>query len=380
MKVSLELQPCLKEKSGIGIYTYEISKALQKIDGLYIKGDVFNLFGKNDVSRNIIDLKFNIDTCKFFSYGIYRRIWNYVPIKYNWLFKKKSDIYHFFDYIVPPRIEGKVITTIHDMTYHLYPHTMQPKTLKRIRNGIKYSANRADKVITISESTKKGIIEVLGVPFDKIEIVPPGVDYNAFNKVYSKVQINRVKSKYNLPEQYILYMGTLEPRKNIESIIEAFSLFKKESTIHTKDIKLVIAGKKGWLYNSIFSIVQQLNLENEIIFTDYIDEEDKPILYKLSLLFVFPSIYEGFGIPVLEAMAASVPVITSNVSSLPEVAGNAALLVSPMDIVSIAKGIDKILIDETFRNELISRGNEQAKKFSWDNSAKKIYEIYKALL
>lgn len=379
MKVSLELQPCLKPKSGIGIYAYEISESLQKIKGLELKGDIFNFINKSDVSGYIEGLNFDKDVCKFFSYGLYRRVWNYIPIKYNNLFKENADIYHFFDYIVPPRIQGKVITTVHDMTYELYPGTMQQKTFNRIKSGIEYSVNRADKIVTISESTKKDIIKILNVPSSKIDIVPPGVNFSIFNYNYSEEQINRVKNKYNLPNKYILYMGTLEPRKNIESIVEAFNLFKKESDFSSKNIKLVIAGKKGWMYDSVFFKVKKLSLENEVLFTDYVDEKDKPIIYKLASLFVFPSLYEGFGIPILEAMAASVPVITSNVSSLPEVAGNAAILVSPKDVVAIAEGMNKILTDINIKKELINKGNLQSKRFSWDDSAKKLYEIYNFL-
>lgn len=379
MNISLELQPCLKTKAGIGIYAYEITKALQRNGELNIKGDIFNYNNRNVISKDIENLNLSMNICRLLSYGAYRRVWNYVPIKYNKLFREKSDIYHFFDYIVPPRIEGKVITTIHDMTYNLYPHTMQRKTLNRIIKDIDYSVNRADKVITISENTKRDIINILNISSDKIELAPPGVDYSTFSRNYHDVRIQSVKVKYKLPKRYILYMGTLEPRKNIESIIEAFNLFRKESDFDSKDIKLVIAGKKGWLYNNIFSTVRELSLEKEIIFTDYVDEIDKPIIYKLALLFMFPSLYEGFGIPVLEAMASSVPVITSNTSSLPEVAGNAAILVKPKDIISMASSIHSLLTDEDLRNNLIYRGNIQAKRFSWYNSADKIYEIYKSL-
>lgn len=380
MRVSLELQPCLRTKSGIGIYTYEISKALQNINNLELIGDMFNYRDKRNFNDYIKDINFRINTCSLLSYGVYRRIWNYVPLKYNSLFDDKSDIYHFFDYVVPPRIKGKVITTIHDMTYELYPNIVEKKTLNRIKTGIQYSVDRADKIITISESSKKDIVKFLNISESKISIVSPGVDYNLYNKNYTDLTKRNVRLKYDLPIRYILYMGTLEPRKNIETIIKAFGLFKKEIDLSGKDIKLVIAGKKGWMFESIFNLVNKLNLQDEIVFTDYVDEVDKPIIYKMASLFVFPSLYEGFGIPVLEAMASSVPVITSNVSSLPEVAGNAAMLIDPIDISSIAKYMKKIIQDNNFSYDLIKKGHIQAQSFTWDMSARKLYEVYKSIL
>lgn len=380
MKISLELQPCLRTKSGIGIYAYEISKALQSINDLELIGDAFNFRNKHNFESDIKDINFSINTCKLLTYGVYRRLWNYIPIKYNSLFDDKADIYHFFDYVVPPRVKGKVVTTIHDLTYELYPSIVEKKTLNRIKSGIQYSVDRADRIITISESSKKDIINILNVSEHDIDIVPPGVDYNLFNKSYTESEKQSARSKYDLPEKYILYMGTLEPRKNIESIIEAFGLFKRENDINSKDIKLVIAGKKGWMFETIFNLANNLNLEEDIVFTDYVYEIDKPIIYKMANLFIFPSIYEGFGIPVIEAMASSVPVITSNVSSLPEVVGDAAVMVEPKDIVSIAEYMSKILGDQEYSSDLIKKGHIQAQIFTWEASARKLYDVYKSIL
>lgn len=380
MKVSLELQPCLKNRSGIGIYTYEISKNLQRFHDVDLCGDIFNFINRNDIDKDLEGLTFNNKVFTPFPYGVYRRVWHYIPIKYNWLFNDKSDIYHFFNFIVPPRIKGKVITTIHDMTYKLYPETMAKNNLKRIENDIEYSVNRADKIITVSESSKKDILKFLDVDESKIEVVYNGVEYDKFNKSYVEEEKSKVRQKYNLPRKYILYMGTLEPRKNIESIIEAFGLYKTKNNLVSKDIKLVIAGKKGWLFESIFNLVSKLSLKDEVVFTDYVDENDKPLIYKMADLFLFPSLYEGFGIPVLEAMASSVPVITSNVSSLPEVAGDAAILVEPKDTEAIAKYINEITNNEELKKDLVKRGHAQAKKFTWEASAEKTYNIYKQII
>lgn len=380
MKVGIELQPCLKNKSGIGIYTYELMKRLQEHKEIELCGDVFNFMNRNNIEPDLSGLHFKMQVCKVFPYGVYRRIWNYVPIPYRILFNREVEITHFFNFIVPPRIKGKVINTIHDMTYILYPETMDQRNLKRIKDDIQYSVDRSDRIITVSESSKRDIIKYLGVEEEKIKIIYPGVDYEKFSRYPTAAEIKGVKEKYNLPDEYVLYMGTLEPRKNIPSIIEAFYQLKQQDDPQVQALKLVLAGKKGWLFESIFKKVQELGIEDDVVFTDYVAEEDKTVIYNQARIFVFPSLYEGFGIPVLEAMAASIPVITSNVSSLPEVAGNAGILVEPMDVSAIAQGMYKLLKDKGYCKEIVKKGHEQAEKFNWNKSADSLINIYLDLM
>lgn len=379
MRVALELQPCLKNRSGIGVYTYELAKRLQAYKELELKGDIFNFLGRNNLTDDLKYLDFEKNTCKLFPYGVYRRIWHMAPIKYNTIFNREAEVTHFFNFIVPPRIKGKVVNTIHDLTFEFYPETMDKKNLKRLRTDIGYSIERADKIVTISQCSKRDIVETLNVDERKIEIIYPGVNADYFSQTYTEETLRQVKAKYQLPDEYILYMGTLEPRKNIPSIIEAFYQLKKDGDQSVQKVKLVLAGKKGWLFEGIFNKVKALGLEEEVIFTDYVAEEDKGVIYRLAKVFVFPSLYEGFGIPVLEAMASSTPVITSNVSSLPEVAGNAALLVNPRDIVGIAQGMQHIFSDEAYRQSMIEKGKVQARRFNWEDSSKKLASLYRSL-
>ncbi|MBC2581568.1 glycosyltransferase family 1 protein [Clostridium sp. DJ247] len=372
MKVSLELQPILKAKSGVGWYTYNIIKELISRN-IELNGQVFNFLGRNDVQDSIKDLNINIETCKAIPYGVYRRMWNYVPVPYDILFKTRSDINHFFNFIIPPGIKGKTIVTIHDMVHKKFPETMTKANLKRLNNDLERSANRADLIITVSENSKKEIMQYLNIEASKIKIVPPGIDESLYSMEFTYENINYVREKYNLPQQYFLYLGTLEPRKNIESIIEAFALYKKKNK---DNIKLVIAGGKGWGYESIFNKVEKHSLTKEIIFTGYVDEKHKAYLYKMAKAFLFPSLYEGFGMPVLEAMALGVPVITSNTSSITEVCGNAAILVEPKDIEAIVSGMELLSYNEDFSDKLISEGLEQSKKFTWKRSVDTLVEIY----
>ncbi len=378
MKITLELQPCLKQRSGIGVYTYELAKQLQGYEELQIRGNIFNFIGRNDISKDIVGLDFEKDYCKLMPYGVYRRVWRLLPFGYKHLFRTESDITHFYNFIVPPKVQGKVINTIYDLTFKFYPETMDSRNLRRIEKDLKYSIERPDKIITISEATKKDMIEHLKIDSSRLEVVYCGVDFKYFNEVRSNYQ--SIREKYQLPKQYILYMGTLEPRKNIETLIEAFKIFKVEGDDSSEKIKLVLAGKKGWLYEGIFKKIRELDLEDEVVDLGYIDEIDKPALYQMAKCFVFPSIYEGFGIPVIEAMAAGTPVITTNVSSLPEVAGEAGILVSPKNSIALAEGMYQLTTNEAKRQELIQKGYTQAQKFSWEASAKKLYGIYKGLL
>lgn len=373
MRIAFELQPMLKDRTGVGWYTYNIIKEISRLKkGNDLIGCVFNFNGRNDLSLQLNDIDIELDTCKFFPYSIYTRLWDFIPVMYNSLFTKKVDIYHFFNFVVPPRINGKVIVTVHDMVYKRFPETMSKANLKRLDKNLQRSVNRADIVVTVSENSKKEIIEYLDVSEDKVRVIPNGVDADIYKKNFSTEELDRVRKKYNLPNRFILYLGTLEPRKNIEAIVEGFALYRR----HGGDLKLVIAGKKGWMYDSIFERVKGHSLENEVIFTGYVDENDKPCIYKMCQLFIFPSFYEGFGIPVIEAMAAGVPVITSNTSSLPEVAGDAAVLVAPDDVNMMEDSIAKIISDDMFRKELILKGKKQCEKFSWKKSAEELLRIY----
>lgn len=378
MKIALELQPCLKNKSGVGVYTYELSRRLQRYQDLELIGNIFNFMGRNNLTTDLQGLELKQSYCKIFPYGVYRRVWHSIPISYNMLFKEDVDITHFFNFIIPPKIKGKVVNTIHDLTFKFYPETMDERNLRRIQQDIDYSIERSDIITTVSECSKGDIVKELSVSEENVKVIYPGVDSKRYSRVYSREEKEQVKKKYNLPDCYVLYMGTLEPRKNILGLVEAFGRLKKEEGL--EDIKLVLAGKKGWLYEGIFKKIKELNLEDEVIFTDYVDEVDKALIYQLAECFVFPSLYEGFGIPILEAMAASIPVVTSNVSSLPEVAGDAALLTSPNDTIKMAECIFNILTDETLSQSLINKGLGQVKKYTWDESVEKLYNLYKLLL
>jgi glycosyltransferase involved in cell wall biosynthesis len=183
--------------------------------------------------------------------------------------------------------------------------------------------------------------------------------------------IERVKARYGIRGDYILYVGTLQPRKNLRRLLKAYAMVQKRDETPC----LVIAGRKGWLYDQIFQQVERLGLETEVIFPGYVPQDDLPTLLSGACFFVFPSLYEGFGLPVLEAMACGTPVLCSNVSSLPEVAGNVALLVDPLDVESMAEAMNRLLQDEGLRAQLVERGFQQVRQFSWDRCARETLTV-----
>ena len=284
---------------------------------------------------------------------------------------KNYDIVHFLDYATPALYKGKKIATIHDMALH----TMEDKYTKTqilTKKILMYDTiKNADKLICISEFTKNELLKYYpNVDTSKIEVV-----YNGFE--YSEIELTQelrdtTLNKFNITKDYLLFVGTLSPHKNIERIIEAFNNVRNEGY----DYELVICGKKGWLYEDIFNKVKELKLENEVIFTDYVTDEELEVLYKNTKLFVFPSLYEGFGFPPIEAMARKVPVLTSREGALPEIVGNAAIMCNAYDVNDISKNILKVIEGNNFRVNLIELGIQRSKYFNWNNNYNRINEIY----
>jgi glycosyltransferase involved in cell wall biosynthesis len=240
------------------------------------------------------------------------------------------------------------------------------------RYALSRTLKNVDMIITVSKSTKKDVIKCLKFPEEKIKVIYNGVD----ERFKPLKNYNDVLHKYNINPPYILYIGTLEPRKNIPALIKAFYKLKKRGIRH----KLVIVGKKGWKYKQIFRVVEDLNLRRDVVFTGYVSYNDLPKFYSAADLFVYPSLYEGFGLPPLEAMACGCPVITSNVSSLPEVVGDAGFIVDPSDIGGLSRTIKELLANDSLRENVIRKGLKRIKEFSWEKTAKESLKVYKEVI
>lgn len=359
MKVALELQPCCWTRSGIGTYTYELASRLKNVNNVEFEGNLFNFMGRRDNAAALAGIEMPIRISKLFPYSIYRRLWHVLPIKYNDFFPK-ADLTVFFNFIVPPKIDGKVITYIHDLTYLRYPETMKQTNLDRLVKDISYSIERSDLILTVSEFTKKEMVELLGVPKERIDIAncAPAVSYSCAN-------FQEVATRFGIKGKYILFVGTIEPRKNISRLVTAFGILKEKYNIPHQ---LVLAGGKGWQDEGIYEKLEQCKHRNEIILTGFVSNEEKNSLYKNAEAFVFPSLYEGFGIPPLEAMCWDCPVVVANAASLPEVVGDGAELVNPFDEEDIAEGIYRVISDEIYAKHLAEKGRSRVEKYTWERT------------
>jgi glycosyltransferase involved in cell wall biosynthesis len=284
------------------------------------------------------------------------------------------DIFHSPDFVLPPVRRARTILTVHDLSFIRYPQCADANLRAYLNKVVPRSVHRADLVLADSHSTKDDLMELLAVEPARIEVVYPGVE-ERFHPIEDQTLLEQVRNRYNLPPRFILGLGTLQPRKNFTRLIEAYSLL----VIRYPSLHLVIAGGKGWLYEEIFATVERLGLEEKVVFPGFVADEHLPALYNLADLFVFPSLYEGFGLPPLEAMACGTPVITSDASSLPEVVGQAGLMVEATDVESLAEAMQRVLEDDALREGMIARGLEQARKFTWGKAAAKLLSLYETL-
>lgn len=258
------------------------------------------------------------------------------------------------------------IVTVHDLSFERFPETFSLK--RRIWHFMvnpRKLCRQGDKIWAVSESTRQDLEVIYGINSQKISVSLPPFDFRCFlPEKLSSEKLEEVSVKYNLPSEFILFIGTVEPRKNITALIDAFAQLKREASIDTKDLKLVIAGGNGWLYNDVFEKIESNPFRNDIILTDFISDEDKPFIYRLSKIFVYPSIFEGFGYPPIEAMASGIPTVTSNCSSIPEVVEDGAILIDPYRPYEITIAMKKLLFDKNLYQYYSEKGRLQAKKIS----------------
>ncbi len=288
---------------------------------------------------------------------------------------RRIDLLHSMGYVQPFACPCRSVVTVHDLSFLLFPEAFNRLNRLYLRLFTGFSVKRADRVIAVSENTKRDLVRLLGVGADKVEVVYHGVE-PLFRPITEVDLLEAFRHAHQLPERYILFTGTLEPRKNLKTLVEAFAGIKKEGFPH----KLVAIGARGWRCGDVFATVERLGLQQEIVFPGYIDLAMLPLWYNCADLFVYPSLYEGFGFPVLEAMACGTPVVTSNVSSLPEVVGEAGCLVEPSDVQTLTDVMVKVLAAPDLRLELKQKGIERARSFSWLDAASRTRSIYRNCL
>ncbi|MBE7548659.1 MAG: glycosyltransferase family 4 protein [Planctomycetia bacterium] len=366
MNIGINALSIRNQYAGIGVYTKYLIHALSQIDQknryvLFLNPENYNdlKVGQDNFENVIVQAPLR----KFY-------LWEQVYLPFV-LKKKQIDIFHGPRNVLPLLCKIKSVVTIHDLAFLLFPEVMKFNPFNYWSVFVKRSAVKADHIISVSESTKKDIVRLYNISEHKITVTHEACN-NSFKRIEDESALKRISQKYELPERFILYVGTIEPRKNLNVVLEAMDILKKNNL----NIKLVIVGKKGWLYAGFFDTLQSLGLGNNVIFTGYVPAEDLPGIYNLAEIFVYPSKYEGFGLPLLEAMSCGVPVIASNVSSIPEVVGDAGILVRPDDPKEFAHKIYELLTDKETRAKMSSKGFERTKSFSWEKVAQKTLTVY----
>ncbi|OIO51858.1 MAG: hypothetical protein AUJ11_01345 [Parcubacteria group bacterium CG1_02_44_65] len=379
MKIGIDIRVLARGvRTGVEEYVINLLSHLFLIESEIQYKLFYNAYRKNELSfewplRRNVELKnFKIPNRLFF---VSARYFNQPKID---RLLGGVDAYfnpHFFGAPVSSRC--RKIMTVHDLSFEYFPEffSWRKRLWQKFLMRTKKEARSADKIIAVSQSTKSDLVNLYGINEEKISVIYSGVGEQFQPISFEQNQppaAGDIKRKYNLPSDFILYFGAIEPRKNIVGLINAFEVLREKHRI-----KLVVAGDKGWLYRDIFKTAKESKYRNDIVFTGFIEEKDKPCLYALAKLFVYPSFFEGFGFPPLEAMAGGVPTIVSNSSSLPEVVGESALMIDPNNIDELSWAMEMALTDSELRKYLIKKGIEQAKKFSWDECAKKTLAVLK---
>jgi len=369
LRVGIEYTAAAKQRAGIGRITRELIRALAEIDHeneyllIHVKGtEIGEGFPPN---FSTLTLPFDERMATL----LWQRLKLPLPIDF---LTGSLDLFHSPDFVLPPLRRGKALVTIHDLTFLIHPECADPRLVSYLTRRVPRAIERASVVLADSECTKKDLVRLLGAPKGKIEVVYGGVSA-AFAPVTDEGVLRRAQEEYGLDRPFILSVGRLEPRKNLGRLIEAYWLLRQEADIRHR---LLLVGDKGWLYDGLFAQVGKLKLENNVIFLGFVPDDDLPALLSLADVFAYPSLYEGFGLPPLEAMACGTPVVASNTSCLPEVLGEAALFIDPTDVRPLAETLHRVLTDEELRQDMSKRGLARATQFSWSTSAQKLLAVY----
>ncbi|MSU76152.1 glycosyltransferase family 1 protein [Patescibacteria group bacterium] len=348
--------------AGTRTYIEELTKALLALD----HENRYHLWGSpiNVTASNAHNFNFQ---------GNYRRAWQLIWKTIGWppvdVVHRGADLWHFTNYVAPPTRKPFALT-MHDLSFVTHPEFTEKKNLEYLKKFVPDSLQRASHVIAVSDSTRRAVMEEFNVPANKITTTHQAAK-PIYGQTVPKEELSRIKEKYGIDQDYVLAVGTLEPRKNLKNLLLAFAAMRRNTTQ-----QLVITGGQGWLFDETEELLRKLGLGSRAILTGYVPDRELPALYQGASVFVFPSFYEGFGLPILEAMMSGTPVITSNTSSMPEVGGTAALYFDPADTKGLRLAIERVLADEALRERLAETGREQAAKFSWEQTARKTLGTY----
>jgi glycosyltransferase involved in cell wall biosynthesis len=355
---------------GIGTYIRNILRELANIDRsseyvLFTKpadADIATTLGEN--FRTVCDRSGHYSLAEQIS----------IPLAVK---RERVDLFHAPHYVLPALTPARTVVTIHDCIHLMFPEYLHNRLGYAFARASLYTAaHKSDRIFTVSEQSKRDILRFFNVPPEKIVVTPNAID-DRFRADPSEEQVVATRERYQLSHSYLLYVGNIKPHKNLERLIEAFHLVRTQGR---SELELIIIGDEISKLQSLRRAVHKHDIHRYVRFLGYVPDKTLAVLYRLASVFVFPSLYEGFGLPPLEAMASGTPVVTSNVSSLPEVVGDAAVLVDPYDPQAIADGILAVLRSAHLRDELTRRGRARVEQYSWSRSAQRVHEIYEEVL
>lgn len=286
------------------------------------------------------------------------------------------DLFHSPISYIPFGVRIPAIVTIHDLGFFHFPEHYTKLRCKFLQKMIALAANKATKIIAISDYTKNDIIETFKINSDKLVRIYEGFDAERFKITYTEEQIQEIRNKYRLPEKYVLSVGHLEPRKNYLRLLKAFHQVREQEKIPHK---LIIVGRENWLFTPFYELLDQLKLQEAVSFTGFVEQVDLPAVYQLADLFTLPTLFEGFGFPALESMAAGTAVVCSNATSLPEICKQAAVYYNPYDVDDMSDKLIQVLHNEHLKQSLIQKGFENIKRFSWERCAQQTMKVYQQI-
>ena len=380
MRIALDGIPLLGPKTGVGKYTFELAAALRRLPGVLDVSVFYGIHWSMRLRRNY-HLDNGVGNSGLQGSRIARRVPDTLK---GWLRRKatrlefsihRPDIFHVTNYVADP-CDVPMVVTVHDLSFYRYPETHLPERLNWLSEGLLRTLNQAKGIIADSQFTKDELVSTLGVSENRINVIYLGASLKFRPRDDHELSI-KLKQFDLEPKRYILSVGTLEPRKNILSLFRAYELLPNSLK---EQWPLVIAGMRGWKALNISEQIESLARNGKLRTLGYIPEDQLPFIYAGAAVFVYPSLYEGFGLPALEAMASGVPVIASNRASLPEVVGKAGALIDPEDIESLAHVIESLLLDQAKREQMAMAGLQQAKRFTWEACAKTTFRVYQRVL
>lgn len=370
MRIAIDYTAAVRQGAGIGRYTRGLVRALAEID----QQNDYVLFSAGRDRQGGWPANFRLRplplTDRHLSI-LWQRLRLPLPIE---LVTGRVDILHSPDFVLPPTLARHKVLTVHDLSFMRYPECSSPPLLEYLLGSVPRSVAHADLILADSQSTRRDLLELLNVPPERVVVLYAGVEPRYAPQEPAAVQA--VARRYGLARPFILGLGTLQPRKNYVRLIRAYHLLRQR---HDVPHQLVIGGGRGWLYEDIDATIAELGLEEKVRLVGFVDDADLPALYAAADLFAFPSLYEGFGIPVLEAMGCGTPVVTADNSSLPEVAGDAAMLVDALDVEALADALWRLIDDGALRQILVQRGQQQVQRFTWRAAAEQLLGAYSAL-